>query len=233
MAQYKNYPRWQRQPVPMINRNGPTWDRQIDEIWIASNSTEKTAVQIRNFSTPKFGEMRHLFIKVLNLKKYALQGAFAIRNSEDPTYEQKAWVLSTLGRWKKLALEVFPKTSELVDGANLYHIWELENEEKLPFDLNPIAQLPDTLSDELISKAYAVNYELKGRRTTNGNVGYLYLRSKDGKELKWRQKYDIKNEIIGEDLIAVEVISEKFRSLNYTCLLCLPIDYTLDFGLRL
>ena len=233
MAQCKHSPRWQRQPVPVEYRNGPTWYRQIDEIWLASNSKERIVVQLRNFSTPRFGAMRHLLIKVLNLKKFALQGTFAIRNSEDPTYEQKAWVLSTLGKWKKIALEVFPKTSELIYAANLYHIWEIESEEKLPFDLTPITQLPETLSEKLITKSYSVDYELQGRRTPYGNVGYLYLRSKDGTELKWKEKQEIKNEIIGEDLIAVEVISEKFSNLNYTCLLCLPIDYNLDFGLHL
>ena len=63
-------------------------------------------------------------------------------------------------------------------------------------------------------------------------IKYLYLWSADGKELTWKRKQLAKNEIYSDAVTAVEVISSKGAEKNYSCLVCLPLDFRLGFGLH-
>ena len=229
---YGSYPKWERFSVPESHMNGPTWERQLSEIWKCTTKQHFIICQIRNLSTSKFGSMRHIVTKVVDKACLKEHPTLAIINSLDPSYSEKVSILMAIGKWKQLALEVFPRTEDLVDRANLYHIWEVEDTSHLPFDISHIKQNPNFFADESTGKGYSVEYELHGKRSKNGIVGYLYLRSKDGSELKWKQKQQAKNDIIGEDMVAVEVISENFMKLGYTCLICFPIGYRLDFGIN-
>ena len=141
-------------------------------------------------------------------------------------------VLSNISKWSGFALEVFPTAANLMDQANLYHIWQLKHSEGFPFDINVINSAQD-FDKELHILNKDVRYQLVAKKTSYGNVGYLFLKSNDGTELCWKEKQYLKDEIIGDDLTAVEIISEEFKNLGYTCLVCLPIDYELDFGIHL
>lgn len=229
MAKYATYPRWEQLPVPPMLKNGSSWERQIEQIWSAKGKNLTAICQFRTLNSSTFGSMRHFVLKIVDPHKVTRLGPIALRNSEDPTYEQKTWSLSCLGKWKKIALEVIPITSQLVDEANLYHLWEVEDEKVLPFSLSYIPRIPENLHKEVTAENYAVDYEIKSEE----NIRFLYLRSKDGKELKWRQKFDIKNKIVGPQVTAVEVISEDFLNLDYTCLVCFPKNFSFDFGLHI
>lgn len=78
------------------------------------------AVLIRTVRTP-VGEVEHV----------------AIRNhaSSDIPWAAKQRIKNELFGEERLAVEVFPPVSELVDGANMYHLWILPVGYNLPLGL--------------------------------------------------------------------------------------------------
>lgn len=60
-----------------------------------------------------------------------------IRNvmSTDIPWAEKQQIKNELFGPECLAIEVFPPESELVDAANMYHIWVFPMDRKLPFGL--------------------------------------------------------------------------------------------------
>lgn len=55
----------------------------------------------------------------------------------DVTWADKMWIKDTLAGPERVAVEVFPARSALVDGANLYHLFVLNPGETLGFGLRP------------------------------------------------------------------------------------------------
>lgn len=233
-----NITKWEQVPVPAMIQVGNDWSKQINECWKYVDKKIQTLCQIRNFSTHQFAEMKHIIIKLIDTAKLKSIGALAFLDSEEPSYHQKLWILSNVSKWSSLAVEVFPATTNMIDGANLYHIWQFKDSQNFPFDTTVI----NNTTEEIFAENFAekirmfnkdILYSLIPQKSSYGTVGYLFLKSSDGKELKWKEKQYLKNEIIGEDLTAVEVISEQFKKLGYTCLICLPIGYELDFGIHM
>lgn len=223
--------KWQRVPVPIFATGGNSWERQIDAIWKVRAGKKEFLVQQRNFLSKNFGEMRHHIIKKIDNEKLRREGFMAMRNSEEPTYIEKMWVLTSVGKWEKIALEVYPTESQVIDAVNLYHMWEMESEEILPFSIEECFIEPEAF-EETVNVDGKIKYTSRTGFMGKERIKYLYLRSVDGKELKWKQKQLAKNEIYSDSVTAVEVISGKGAEKNYSCLVCLPHDFKLGFGLR-
>jgi len=197
-----------------------------DESWRKEEQNQSFAALITYLETEKFGEMRQITLKKVDKLKVQKYGFDAWYYSEEPNYLEKLDALKNLGQWKQIGLEVFPTIENLVDAVNLYHVWELQSKNAFPFEIYPIMELPEL--DQLANiKEISAEYAIKTYRTQYGPVAYLYLKAE--KELIWRQKQALKNEIIGEDLTAVEMICEEAKDLKYSCLICLPMNYELDF----
>jgi len=202
----------------------------FDEFWEMETEIKHTECSITRFKSNKFGEMLHLMLEITDLEKRKQNFLKALKDGEEPNFLEKLDALKNVGKWKQIGLEVFPTTEKLVDRANLYHVWELQSKEIFPFELEPIYILPESF--EIIEvNGILIQYALKVNKTQYGPIAYLYLKKIDGTELIWRQKQFIKNELFGENLTAVEVISEESKQLTYSCLICLPIGYKLDFTL--
>lgn len=232
------YPKWQHMPIPAEQRNGTTWSHQISEAWKCTTKEFVVTCLVRNFSSPMFGNMRHLVTKFANRNLLHRNSFMALKFSDDPTYNEKVYILQAKGAWKKIAVEVFPTVANTVDAANLYHLWEFEDEQRLPFDISHIRNIPEHLKDLADSDMpvegieFALHSVCSEKLSPNSYFGYLYLRSKDGHELKWKEKQIIKNQLAGKNITAVEVISDDLRNLGYTCLVCLPLGFELDFGIH-
>lgn len=208
-------------------------ERIFSEAWKCRTGEDKVKLcLIDNVTTKKFGEMRHLALqtalctdgKDLDLEAW-------LRTIEEPTYAEKLDTMKKIGTWKKCGLEVFPTGENLVDYADIYHIWELSDKRLLPFSLDPIFDLPEEL-EEISVKGVKVKYAIRVLKTEYGRMAYLYLIPSNGTELRWKQKQRIKDELVGNET-AVEVIFDKAKKLPYTCLACLPMNYELDFGLHI
>lgn len=228
---------WKSMDVPEVQQDGLTWERQISEVWQCNEEHRKLTCQIRDFKTPLGRPMRHLIVKDVNKDKYFDNPIIATLFAEDPSYYDRVSIIRELGKWKKLAVEVFPREKDLVDRANLYHLWEIEDRNQLPFDIDLIKDFHDLKPSRYFSpfigfdKAFDVNYSVALHTFKAGQFAYLFVTPIDGVELKWKQKYEIKNGIFGKNVMAVEVISEELGSLPYTCLVCYPWNYEIDFSL--
>lgn len=222
---------WRKMTTPPMSQGGDSWERQIDEVWACRSSQVSQVCQMRFFESKTFGKMTHYIIKKVDEQRIQREGILAALNSEEPTYAEKVSILGKFQKGNNYAIEVFPARRRLVDGANLYHMWEFQ-EKTLPFSTKPILSIPKPEEFEENWDGSAEYAMCSGEKTEYGRVGYLYLKRTDGKPLKWREKQKMKDEIIGDDLIAVEVISSNMSHLKYTCLICLPMDYKLDFGIH-
>lgn len=62
-----------------------------------------------------------------------------IRNKDhtDIPWSDKQWIKDTLFGPERVAVEVFPPVEQLVDAANMYHLWVLPEGWVLPFGLVP------------------------------------------------------------------------------------------------
>lgn len=142
----------------------------------------------------------------------------------EPTYKEKLMVLNEVGIWKKVALEVMPPQREVVDRANVYHLFEFEDLNNFVYNIAPIFQAPKLTR---VSEDGKVEYHLSIEHA----VQYLYLRDTSGEELTWWKKQKLKNQLIGTHRCAVEIIIKGMESKDYTVLICLPNGRTMDFTL--
>lgn len=227
---------WIRVPVPKEVQGGTTWNKQITSIWKKEDRKEAILCQVRDFINDDTQAMRHFIIKKIDKAKVK-QNPLSMKQSEDPTYNDRADILVKLGKWKEIALEVFPREEDLVDQANLYHLWEVENEFLLPFSTDLIGKNYSTYQDQLTSipnrdkSTFDVTYSVLTRRYAAGIFSFLFIIPNDSNELNWRQKYDIKCAVLGKDISAVEVISSRFSDLGYTCIIGYPDNLRLPFSI--
>lgn len=185
-----------------------------------------------------FGNILHLSLHKLDAISLILNMSFnelqdIANNSVEPTYEEKVEIVHRLRDIKKkVFIEVFPNQRKLVDEANIYHVWEIEKS-KFPFGIEEAFILPEDKEwqRERVN-GVDIEYMVRTKKSKLGKVAYFYLRRVDGKPLSWKEKQLLKNELQHEELTAVEIISEQGIG-KPTCLIYLPIDTYLDFGLHL
>jgi len=117
----KNNPRipgWIQHQSPKQLKAGNGWFGELDRVYRDSNS--QYVVMIRNVET-EWGTVQHA----------------CMRNSEgtDIPWSEKQRIKNEIFGEESAAVEVFPKTSELIDEANMYHLWVLPDHFNLPFGL--------------------------------------------------------------------------------------------------
>lgn len=141
----------------------------------------------------------------------------------EPSYAQKVMCLRELGEWKRIAFEVMPPQNEVVDRADVYHIWEFEHPGSMVYDIAPIYVAPRALECETRQARYHI--------AQYGLVRYLYFQSKLEKELGWKQKQELKNQVFGPMTCAVEIITEEMLAKSYGCMICFPEGRRMDITL--
>lgn len=104
--------KWIGMPAP--NSHGAKykksgWLGQMNEAYKCIDS--EYAVLVRTITTDQLGSVKHA----------------AIRNKQSTniTWSEKQRIKNELFGEEAQAIEFFPKQSELVDGANMYHLWGL------------------------------------------------------------------------------------------------------------
>lgn len=97
------------------------WEDKSSILVLHPNKTIKKAlvsksasVQISYLSHPVFGEIQHLWIR---------------RHDSKPIgWSQLQRIKNEVAGKEKMAIQVFPKESLLIDQANMYHLWVFEND---------------------------------------------------------------------------------------------------------
>lgn len=112
---------WQRVPAPnSVGAKVHGWLREMNEAYRATDG--RYAVLVRTLETGQLGSVKHA----------------AIRNAESTeiSWSEKQRIKNELFGEEKQAIEFFPKQSELIDEANMYHIWVFV-EKELTFGIGP------------------------------------------------------------------------------------------------
>lgn len=107
---------WKKEYSPKEKQVGAGWFGEMDRVY----SNKKYSVMIRTVVTD-WGVIEHA----------------AIRNvsGTDIPWKEKQRIKNEIFGEEYTAIEVFPKESELVDEANMYHLWVFPSAIKLPFGL--------------------------------------------------------------------------------------------------
>jgi len=108
---------WTEHPSPKQLKQGDGWFGGFTRTYRQGN---EYVVLIRPVDTP-FGEAQHA----------CMRNAAGI----DIPWAEKQRIKNELFGPERTAIEVFPAESELVDAANMYHIWLLPEGCDLPFTL--------------------------------------------------------------------------------------------------
>lgn len=107
---------WKQGKSPKEVGYGSGWVAEMDRAYVDGIY----AVMVRTIKT-KWGIVEHACIRnVLNT---------------DIPWAEKQRIKNELFGEERAAVEVFPAVSELVDEANMYHLWVFEKGFKLPFTL--------------------------------------------------------------------------------------------------
>lgn len=110
---------WIGKPSPhSMHLKGHGWFSDINRCY--TDEKHEYAVMIRDVET-EWGLMQHAAIRNID--------------STDIPWAEKQRIKTEIFGSAATAIEVFPTTDDLVDEANMYHIWVLPIGMKLPFGL--------------------------------------------------------------------------------------------------
>ncbi len=111
---------WIGKPSPVsLHMNQRGWLSEVTRVYV--DNDKQYSVLIRHVKTD-WGEVQHA----------------AIRNADntDILWREKQRIKDEIFGEERTAIEVFPAKNELVDGANMYHLWVLPDGLNLPFGLH-------------------------------------------------------------------------------------------------
>lgn len=109
---------WVEKPSPKSKRTGAGWFGEMNHAYV--DEKYQYAVMTREVNT-EWGTVIHACIRNAD-------------ESDIPWFEKQR-IKNELFGPERCAVEVFPADSQLVDEANMYHLWVLPKEMKLPFSL--------------------------------------------------------------------------------------------------
>lgn len=106
---------WRKTPLPRGIPGGHGWCREIREAW----ANNLYAVLIRPFADANGDEVIHLAIRTIS--------------QLEPPWRDMQRIKNEICGAESTAVSVMPPASELVDEADMYHMWVLSS--RLPFSL--------------------------------------------------------------------------------------------------
>lgn len=124
MAKRRKVVGWTQKPSPKELKKGSGWFGELSEVFVRNDL--KYCVMIREIDTD-MGKVSHMTIRSQGTKETNYEG-------EDIPWIEKQKIKNEIFGKELCAIEVFPKESELVDQAYMYHLWVL-HDYKLPFGI--------------------------------------------------------------------------------------------------
>lgn len=217
---------WKQVPEDRLKLYG------IDGMWTAKDSEYIRTIQLMSEANTCFGRVTHIVITKMTDIQYLMKITRGATAGYEPTYIEKVQTIQkSIRRKNTVAMEIFPRQSDVVDELDMYHIW-VAKKAKFPFGILETTEIPENKEWESEKvDGLDIEYIVKTTKTKFGKVAYFYIRRKDGKELRWVEKQQIKNKLQSEEMTAIEIISAKGIG-KPTCLMYLPLGYSLDFGLH-
>lgn len=214
-------------------RNRVYLDEYLNEMiayWNYTDDKIMYTVSMRDFFSG-WGEARHVTIFKEHLKEPENGDVF----EKEPSMEEKRFVLNGIKAYSgikdSVAFEVFPAKENIVDRINMYHLWVVSRS-KIPFNIKiKIPRFVWKWKKAIIDNT-SVLYTVRNKYTPNGKIIQVYfIKSTQGKELKWYTKQEFKDIMIGQKRVAIELVSDSQEKLSV--LVCAPKSIEkLPFGLR-
>lgn len=227
MTKRKNFSNWKKWQKTTFSQEsmGNSWCTQISEAW-TYNGNMNFVVQKRVF-TCKLGTMEHIIIQKISRKNILSGNLF---DSIEPTYADKLNIRKIIEKENQDMIEIFPKESTLVDAANLYHLWVLPKDYQFPFSI----EYPEEITYEESGYFYDIRFGVKEIQTEYGKLIVLLIKSKNGTWIPWKAKQEIKDDLIGIEKTAIELIPKNisFMKEGECYIIGLPSKFQLPFGLR-
>lgn len=213
------------------NRTSTRIDEYTEEavsFWNCSGNDCIYLVTVREFFS-EWGSSKHVTIFKEQVKTADSSGKY----HKEPNMAEKRFVLNGVeaNEFNSVAFEIFPAKNKIVDKYDVYHLWVVQKH-AIPFfiTLKPprIAWPWKTISIKECCCSYTVRIYYTYRR---GLVKVYFLKAEDGSELKWYDKQNFKDFVIGEETVAVEFITDQLQGIS--ALVCVPNSVkNLPFGLR-
>lgn len=110
--------KWIEKPSPLSMRKGSGWFGQMNRCYLYKN---KYCAMTREIDT-EWGKVIHCCFRNLD--------------GIDMEWSEKQWIKNSLFGENRVAIEVYPTKARLVDAANMYHLWILEEGFELPFGIH-------------------------------------------------------------------------------------------------
>lgn len=110
---------WIEMPSPKSKKQGSGWFGELNRAY--KDKANEYAVMVRTVQT-QWGTVQHACIR-------------NVRSTDIPWIEKQRIKNEIFGT-ERIAIEVFPKESQLVYEANMYHFWVLPEDMTLPFGLH-------------------------------------------------------------------------------------------------
>lgn len=107
---------WSMHPSPKQLKQGDGWFGELDRVY--KRNDNQVVCMMRDLQTD-WGKVTHLTITA----------------QERPGWLEKQSIKNDLFGKESVAIEVFPKESELVNNASMYHLWIL-HDKQLPFEID-------------------------------------------------------------------------------------------------
>lgn len=124
MAKRRKLIGWTQMPSPKDKKEGKGWFGELSEVFVSND--KKYCVMIRKIDT-SIGKVSHACMRNQGSKETKWEGT-------EISWSEKQRIKNEIFGKESVAVEVFPKESELVDQANMYHIWVLHDFD-LPFGI--------------------------------------------------------------------------------------------------
>lgn len=209
-----------------IDREG--WYQDMDRCWM--DIDDRLDICSRLISTP-IGKIEHVSIT---------KGI----ESKDPyvTWKQRMDVKNDIFGSGKYAIEIYPKSKNLVDISDVYHIWVFEKGIKDIFGIklkklgSPIETLTEKDREITLVSESGILSATKGVIDAGkyGKVTHLICQT-DGENIPWATKWDIKNSVFGEDCVAIEILPASSSNLDtdkYFHLFAFEESFDMPFGIH-
>lgn len=154
---------------------------------------------------------------------------------KEPNMSEKRFVLNGVKAYSSIenaiAFEVFPSKDNIVDKMDIYHVWILEKK-NIPFYVD--LKIPKFIWNwkKITINNKNVTYTMRTYSSKRGRpIRVYFVRTADDTELKWYDKQIFKDTMIGEEIVAIEFVSDKAQ--KFSILVCAPKSIKkLPFGLR-
>lgn len=109
--------------------NHGIWMKDMDRCWMSDDGIQVTSRIIHT----EWGKVEHVAITTSTVKN----GNLTCNGENDIPWRIKQEIKNELFGKDRIAIEVFPKESNLIDANDTYHLWIMPKGFKIPFGIHP------------------------------------------------------------------------------------------------